>query len=128
MKTALMPFSALCWASKQRSSNSTSGMTLRARAMLLLARRIHSRGSSGGKRLRFIDYLAFAQGRTNHQAMSVSITLDFFRSHDHDIDSGLAGHIAIDRGRYSMAVELSPFDDQQVKIAVRAHRSARRRP
>jgi hypothetical protein len=58
---------------------------------LLLARFIHPRGSSGGKRFRFIDHLSLAKGRANHQAMRVSIALDFFRSHDHGIDGDFAG-------------------------------------
>src|ERR1700730_15161460 len=118
MKTALMAFSAACCASKQRSAKSTSGMMFRANAMLLLARLIHSRGSSGGNRLRFIDNLAVPQGRTDHQTMRVSITLDFYWSDHYGIDAYLAGQMAVDRRGDSMAVELTPFDNQQVKVAI----------
>src|SRR5439155_1320174 len=66
-------------------------------------------------------------GGTDHQAMRVSITFDFFRSHDDGIDTYLTGQMAVDRGRDPVAVKLPPLDDQQVQVAVRPHRAARRR-
>jgi hypothetical protein len=58
--------------------------------------------------------------------MGISITLDSFWSHDHDIHTNLAGQMTGDRSRDPMAVELAPFDDQQINVAVARHRSASR--
>jgi len=60
--------------------------------------------------------------------MRVSITLDFFRSHDHDIDTYRAGQITVDRSSDPIAVELAALDDQKVKVAVRPHGATCRRP
>jgi hypothetical protein len=73
------------------------------------ARLIHSHGSFGGSRLRFINDLSFANGGADHQTMRVAITLDFLRSRYDGIDTYRSGQVAVNRGRDAMPIELTPL-------------------
>lgn len=61
----------------------------------ILARRIHSRGSSGGSRLFFIIDSTVAEGGMNHKERCFPIALNFFRCHYHGVDPDFAREITV---------------------------------
>src|SRR5216684_1028561 len=87
MSTALIAFSAACWASKQRSSKKTPErrMSSLARTRLLLARFNHSCGSLPAFRAGVINHLALPQSGVNHQGETVPVTLNIFWCDNHHI-------------------------------------------
>src|SRR5947208_676660 len=97
-----------------------SGPIFLASARLLLARLSHSRGSSGGRRLRPIDNPSFFQGRANHQTVRMAIALHLLGSDNHDIDGGLGLiEMMVNQVGEALAMELAALDDEEIQIAMR---------
>src|SRR5262249_51988875 len=123
INSALIAFSAACWASKHRSSKYASGGRVFASARLLRARFNHSRGSSGGKRSGDIDDFPFPQRWRNHQRMAIAIAVNVLRGDNDDVHRlSHPVHVLIN---LPCQLESMPtgIDHQQIDITVRSHLS-----
>ena len=112
-----------------RLSNSCSVVIVlppnRRRARLLLARFIHSRGSSGGKRSgSFIDHLAFPQRGFDDQRVAVLVALDVSGRNDKGVN-GNADPAQIPVYLPHQVKRVHAFlDNEQVHVAVSVHLTA----
>src|SRR5262249_2305865 len=99
---------------------------VRASSKLLFALLSHSLGSSGGYHSGTIDFLAFSQCRSDHQAVRVFVAIELFWSDQHDINR-LSNSMEIEVNiPYHLAlVELPTFHHEKIDITMRSHRFPR---